>query len=284
MKSTNELIIIRGGGDIATGTIQVLNRAGFAVLVLETESPSAIRRLVALSEAVYDGEYTVEDVTCVCCRDYDQARQVMQSHKVALLVDPQGTSIRDLQPWAVVDAILAKRNLGTRRDMAPKTIALGPGFCAGVDVDRVIETMRGHNLGRIISEGSALPNTGVPGIIGGYGKERVVHSACAGYLYGLVKIGDTVQQGQAMAVISPVRRQTGVVAAIAGDVIVAAPLTGLVRGLIRDGYPVTAGFKIADVDPRESEWANCFTISDKARCIGGAVLTALLQLACQQGE
>lgn len=263
----DNLVIVRGGGDLATGVIQSLTRAGFPILVLETPHPSAIRRYVALSEAVYDGKAVVEDVEGLLCADYDQAREVMAAGKVPLMVDEAGKAIGDWQPWAVVDAILAKRNLGTNRSMAPATVALGPGFTAGVDVDIVIETMRGHNLGRLIYEGMALPNTGTPGIIQGYGKERVLHSPAQGQLYGLVHIADVVQKDQVVAVIRRSGRE---------DLPVRAPLSGLVRGLIRDGYPVTEGFKIADIDPRESQYANCFTISDKARCLGGAVLTALL--------
>lgn len=275
MVKKRKLIIVRGGGDIATGTIQVLNRTGFSVLVLEAEYPSAIRRQVALSEAVYDGRTTVEDTTCVYCQNYEQAQNVMAAHDVALLVDSSGQAVGDLKPWAVVDAILAKYNVGTTKNMAPVTVALGPGFTAGVDVDYVIETMRGHNLGRIISHGKAQPNTGVPGIIGGYGKERVIHSEGNGFLYGLVKIGDIVTKNQAIAKI--ITKPTAASIASQDGILVRASLNGLLRGLIRDGYPVTTGFKIADIDPRESEYANCFTVSDKARCIGGSVLTVLMQ-------
>ena len=158
--------------------------------------------------------------------------------------------------------------------MADKTIALGPGFRAGVDVDLVVETQRGHNLGRIIEKGPATPNTGTPGIIGGYGKERVIHSPAEGKLYGRVKIGDKVEKGQTIAVICTENGE---------EVKVEATLTGLVRGLIRDAYPVTVGFKIADIDPRESEYKNCFTISDKARNIGGSVLEGLMYLEEKQG-
>ena len=269
MKTKRELVIVRGGGDIATGTIQALKRAGYDVLILETEKPSAIRRQVALSEAVYDGTSTVEDVTCVYCHTDGEARLVMDHGNVALMIDADGDSIKKWKPCAVIDAILAKRNVGTKRAMAPITIGLGPGFTAGDDVDVVIETMRGHNLGRIIREGCALPNTGTPGIIAGYGKERVVHAGSTGHLHNLSHIGDSVAKGQAIATI---------VGADGSVYPVLSPLTGLLRGLIRDGYYVTKGLKIADVDPRQSEYKNCFTISDKARCIGGAVVTALLSM------
>ena len=174
------LVIVRGAGDISTGTIHRLFKAGFDVLVLETERPSAIRRRVAFSEAVYDGAATVEGVTATRIADTGEISATLARGEVPLLVDPSGESIRLLRPAAVVDAILAKRNLGTSMDMAPLTVALGPGFMAGRDVRYVIETMRGHDLGRIIASGSATPNTGVPGMIGGYGAERVIHAPAAG--------------------------------------------------------------------------------------------------------
>ena len=259
IQRNEQLVIVRGGGDIATGTISRLFRSGYPVVILEISTPSAIRRQVALSEAVYDGESKVEDVTCIKVESWEEAKEVLtEKKKVPLLVD----------------AILAKKNLGTNRQMADKTIALGPGFSAGVDVDLVVETQRGHNLGRIIEKGPATPNTGTPGIIGGYGKERVIHSPAEGKLYGRVKIGDKVEKGQTIAVICTENGE---------EVKVEATLTGLVRGLIRDAYPVTVGFKIADIDPRESEYKNCFTISDKARNIGGSVLEGLMYLEEKQG-
>lgn len=274
MERKNQWVFVRGGGDIATGTIYKLHKSGYPVLILEIEYPSAIRRQVAFSEAVYDGESQIEGVTCVRVDSFEQAKAVVKEDKIPLLVDAKCDILKEVTPWAVVDAILAKKNLGTNRKMAKKTIGLGPGFIAGEDVNLVIETMRGHNLGRIIESGMATPNTGVPGMIAGYGKERVLHAECAGNLYGKVKIGDTVQKGQVIAVIQDEEREQEV----------KASLTGLVRGLIRDGYPVTRGFKIADIDPRQSEYKNCFTISDKARCIGGAVLEGLLYLEKRQGE
>ena len=202
-----------------------------------------------------------------------------------MIIDPKGRSIEELQPWAVVDASLAKRNLGTNKDMARHVVALGPGFTAGVDADAVIETMGGHDLGRIILEGQAVANTGVPGLIGGYGKERVIHSPAAGRFYGLVSIGRVVEKGQLLGVITKEALPEGYVPKPDDGVPVPASLTGLIRGLIRDSYPVVEDFKIADIDPRQEEMKNCFTISDKARCIGGAVVTALLWLEgrkCQE--
>lgn len=271
------LILVRGGGDLATGTIHRLWSAGLRVLVLEAEHPAAIRRQVALSEAVYAGSARVEDVEAVRM-DVDLAEKknrkelleqemerIWKKDGVPVLVDPAGLSIAALRPAVVVDAILAKKNLGTTKEMAPLVIALGPGFTAGEDVDVVIETKRGHNLGRVIRSGSAVPNTGIPGIIGGYGKERVMHAQAEGILRNAASIGDIVE---ARAVIAEIETEKGTVP-------VEASLSGLLRGLIRDGYPVTKGFKIADIDPRKEELQNCFTISDKARCIAGSVLEVI---------
>lgn len=272
-----DLIVVRGAGDLATGTIHRLKKAGFRLLVLEAEHPAAIRRQVALSEAVYAGSARVEDVEAVRM-DVELAEKknrkelleqemerIWKKDGVPVLVDPAGLSIAALRPAIVVDAILAKKNLGTTKEMAPLVIALGPGFTAGEDVDVVIETKRGHNLGRVIRSGSAVPNTGIPGIIGGYGKERVMHAQAEGILRNAASIGDIVEAG---AVIAEIETENGMVP-------VEASLSGLLRGLIRDGYPVTKGFKIADIDPRKEELQNCFTISDKARCIAGSVLEVI---------
>ncbi len=272
-----DLIVVRGAGDLATGTIHRLKKAGFRLLVLEAEHPAAIRRQVALSEAVYAGSARVEDVEAVRM-DVDLAEKknrkelleqemerIWKKDGVPVLVDPAGLSIAALRPAVVVDAILAKKNLGTTKEMAPLVIALGPGFTAGEDVDVVIETKRGHNLGRVIRSGSAVPNTGIPGIIGGYGKERVMHAQAEGILRNVASIGDIVE---ARAVIAEIETENGTVP-------VEASFSGLLRGLIRDGYPVTKGFKIADIDPRKEELQNCFTISDKARCIAGSVLEVI---------
>lgn len=272
-----DLIVVRGAGDLATGTIHRLKKAGFRLLVLEAEHPAAIRRQVALSEAVYAGSARVADVEAVRM-DVDLAEKknrkelleqemerIWKKDGVPVLVDPAGLSIAALRPAVVVDAILAKKNLGTTKEMAPLVIALGPGFTAGEDVDVVIETKRGHNLGRVIRSGSAVPNTGIPGIIGGYGKERVMHAQAEGILRNAASIGDIVE---ARAVIAEIETENGTVP-------VEASLSGLLRGLIRDGYPVTKGFKIADIDPRKEELQNCFTISDKARCIAGSVLEVI---------
>lgn len=257
---TNDIIIIRGGGDLATGVIQKFHRSGFKVLVLETDKPTAIRRTVALCEAVYTGNIKVEDISCVRIESLQEMCACHERRIVPLLVDPHCESLRQIKPAAVLDITLAKRNFGTCREMAPVTIGFGPGFCAGKDVHAVIETMRGHNLGRLILEGEALPNTGIPGDICGKTAQRVIHAPIAGTITHRHKIGDVVQEGDILFKT--------------GDVESAAPFTGLLRGLIREGLHVPKGMKVADIDPRLD--VDCYTISDKARCLGGSGLEAYL--------
>ena len=260
--SEENIIVVRGGGDLASGVIHRLYRCGYKVLILESERPSAIRREVSFCEAVYDGEAFVEGVLSHKIEDISECDKVWKLKEIPLLVDETGESISCLKPAAVIDGILAKRNLGTSREMAPLTIALGPGFTAGEDVDHVVETKRGHDLGRIIEEGEAFPNTGIPGIIAGAGKERVIHSPAAGVIRNQSKIADLVEKGQVIATVDGTP--------------VYASLTGILRGIIRDGYQVDKGMKIADIDPRKEEKKNCNTISDKARCIAGSVVEILL--------
>lgn len=259
-----DIIIVRGGGDIATGTIHKLVQCGFKVLVLEIEKPSAIRINVAFCQAVYDKIKVIEDCCCELCHSLDKAYDVMNQGRVAMMIDVEGKIIQEVKPLAVVDAILAKKNLGTHRHMAPITIGLGPGFKAGEDVDAVIETMRGHDLGRVIYQGKAMKNTGAPGLIKGYGKERVIHAPVEGIVKTCKKITDQVKTGDVIAMID--------------DYPVCASMDGILRGLIHDGYKVHKGFKMADIDPRIDEVKNCFTISDKARCIAGGVVEAIMHL------
>ena len=297
----NLLIICRGAGDLATGIIHRLHRAGHRVIALETDYPAAIRRQVSFCEAVYDGSAAVEGVTarlvpaladaetdtetCSGINDTPAAHivsekwdssaieAVLEAGEVPLLIDPKGESIALLKPDVVVDAIIAKKNLGTTIDMAPLVIGVGPGFTAGQDVHLVIESMRGHNLARIITDGMAQPNTGVPGNIAGFTSERVIHAPAAGYIHDVRKIGDIVQKGDEIARIYPDKESYD--NALSEYVPVNATITGIIRGLIREGYCFREGFKIADIDPRESELTNCFTISDKARNIAGSVLEAV---------
>ena len=262
MKKQNTRLVGRGGGDLASGVIHRLYRSGYHVLILEGRKPSAIRRRVAFCEAVYDDETAVEGVVSQLISDMTRCEEVWKAGKIPIMTDESGEAIKKMKPDAVIDAILAKKNLGTTKDMAPLTIGLGPGFEAGKDVDYVVETQRGHNLGRIITKGSAAPNTGIPGIIAGYGKERVIHSPAAGVIHNLSQIADLVEKDQVIAMV--------------GETPVYASLTGVLRGIIKEGYEVPKGMKIADIDPRKEQKKNCDTISDKARCIAGSVLEILL--------
>ena len=269
MRNKDDIIIVRGGGDIASGAIQKLYRSGFKVLVLETETPSAIRRKVAFCEAVYEKEIEIEGIKARLVANDEDIQNCWDNDIVPVMIDSRGKVIERLKPLAVVDGILAKQNFGTKRSMAPITVALGPGFSAPEDVDIVIETMRGHNLGRIIEEGRASENTGVPGIIAGVGIERVIYSDYSGVITNIEKIGNVVEKGDVIAVV--------------GDNEIYASISGVLRGIIRDGYKVKKGLKIADIDPRISEKDNCFTISDKARNIGGTVLESILYLKKKKG-
>ncbi|HEY8892160.1 MAG TPA: selenium-dependent molybdenum cofactor biosynthesis protein YqeB [Clostridium sp.] len=260
----NDIVIVRGGGDLASATIQKLYRSGFRVLVLEVPEPTAIRRSVSFSEAIYESEVEIEGIRALHVYSISEIENAWSNRKVPVIIDAEGKYIKELNPKIVVDAIIAKKNMGTTKDMAGITIALGPGFSAGYDVDIVIETTRGHNLGRLIFNGEAAKNTGIPGNIMGYSKERVIHSTSSGVMKNVLGIGDVVKKDEVIAYI--------------GDNEVKATISGLLRGIIRSGSFVTKGFKIADIDPRATENINCYTISDKARSIAGGVLEAILYL------
>ena len=237
------LVEIRGAGDIATGIALRLHRAGCKVVMCDLPTPTSIRRTVCFSEAIRLGECEVEGVRARLAHSLAEARTIVVSGEVAVLVDPEGASARELRPAVLVDAILAKRNLGTTMDMAPVVIGVGPGFTAGRDCHAVVETKRGHYLGQVILDGSAAPNTGIPGVI-----EPVL------------QIGDVVRAGQ--------------VAATVAGVPMTCTIDGVLRGLLQAGVEVTAGMKSGDIDPR-CERAHCFTASDKARAVGGGVLEAI---------
>ena len=267
----DELVIVRGAGDLATGIVYSLYKAHLKVIVLETQYPSSIRRRVALSEAVYDGESKVEDIESVLVKSYEEALNIIANQnykKIPILIDPNCDILKNIKPTFLIDAIIAKKNLGTNKSMAKYTIALGPGFTAGKDCDIVIETMRGHNLGRMYLEGETIPNTGIPGNIGGKEAERVIHASSDGIIENVKNIGDFVKEKEVIAYINNNNEKIEVLAAF----------DGLLRGIIRDGFKVHKGLKIADIDPRKSEYDNCFTISDKARNLGGSVLTAMMYL------
>lgn len=259
----DKLIVVRGAGDIATGTIVGLRKANYPVLALETARPVAVRRQVALSEAIYDGEKTVDGVSAIRVDSVADVWPAIEAGKVPVLVDEAGTAIDKLRPAAVIDGIIAKRNLGISRKMAPLTIAFGPGFVAGEDVDYVIETMRGETLGKIYREGAAIPNTGIPGEIGGYCEERVLRAPVPGVFTNVRKLGDVVEAEEVVAYVT----------AFDGEVHeVRARISGFVRGLLRDGFEVTKGFKCGDVDPRMEEVGNYDKITDKAQKIASSTI------------
>lgn len=261
-----KLIIVRGAGDIATGVIHKLNRCGFNVLALEVKYPVSIRRKVCFSEAIYDGEVYIDGVTCKFVNNEEELKEAFLRKKTCVTIDPEGILINKLKPKVVIDAIIAKKNLGTTINMAPITIGLGPGFKAGYDVDFVIETMRGHDLGRIIFNGYAIKNTGIPGDINGFSKERVIHSSESGVIKNICEIGDLVYKNQ---VIAKIENGTN-------SIDVLATMDGILRGIIRNNSKIKKYLKIADIDPRVAEIKNCETISDKARCIAGGVLEAIM--------
>lgn len=264
--SHHQWVAIRGAGDIATGVALRLFHAGFKIIMLEVEKPTVIRRSVAFAQAIFDGEMVVEGVTAKRVASADEAITVAESGVIPVLVDPLCDAMNRLKPGCVVDAILAKENLGTRRDMAPITIALGPGFTAGKDCHAVIETNRGHWLGQVIYAGCAQENTGIPGNIMGHTARRVIRAPVAGIMRGCVQLGDLVSEGEVIAYI--------------GETAIEAPLAGMVRGLLNDGLAVSGGFKIGDIDPRGAS-ADFNSVSDKARAIGGGVLEAVMTLMHQ---
>ncbi|MBR1659310.1 MAG: EF2563 family selenium-dependent molybdenum hydroxylase system protein [Oscillospiraceae bacterium] len=261
------LTIIRGAGDIASGIALRLRRAGIQVVMTELPFPTTIRRTVAFSDAVVKGEQAVEDVTARRAENAEEAARYLAQGILPVLVDPACACREQLKPEALVDAILAKRNLGTVITDAPIVVGVGPGFTAGVDCHAVVETMRGHTLGRVIYVGSALPNTNIPGLIGGFAGERVLRAPADGVFHGTRRIGDSVRVGE-------------VVGTVAG-LPMTATIDGVLRGLIADGVPVTKGMKSGDVDPRgKPEY--CRTASDKALAVGGGVLEAILHFSYEK--
>lgn len=255
-----KVVLVRGGGDLATGVILRLHRSGYRVIVLETEQPTVIRTTVSLAQAMYSGTVEVEGIQARLCFSVKEAFNVLDESRIPILCDPAMETLKEINPMCVVDAIMAKRNLGTRIEDAPFVIALGPGFEAGVDADVVIETKRGHSLGRIIRKGCAIPNTGIPGLVDGFGKERVLHSHKSGIFKAACKVGDMVSKGSIIAWVD--------------EEPLLAPIDGKLRGLLNSGLTVSEYFKVADIDPRGEE-ADHTTVSEKAYAIAGAVLEAL---------
>lgn len=253
-------ILIRGGGDLATGIAARLYHSGHNILMTEREAPLTVRRTVAFSRAVYEGSAKVEDMEARLVHSLDEAYAVMGDGNIALIVDEAAEIRKEFCPDVVVDAILAKKNLGTKITDAPLVVGVGPGFYAGQDCHCVVETKRGHTLGQVIYDGAALPNTGVPGEVGGYTTERLLKASGDGVMEPLISIGDMVEKGQ--------------IAAYTGGEPVYAAMSGMVRGMLQKGVSVVKGMKIGDIDAR-CEKEHCWTISDKARAIGGGVLEAV---------
>ncbi len=257
------LVLIRGAGDLASGIALRLFRAGMRLVMTDLPTPTAIRRTVCFSEAIRHGTASVEDVSAIFTATAEEAEAASRQGKIAVLADPSGACIETLRPDAVVDAILAKRNLGTCISHAPVVVGVGPGFIAGKDCHAVVETMRGHYLGRVILSGGAAPNTAIPGLIGGYAGERVLRAPDDGVFRQLLEIGHMVQPGD--------------VAGMVNGKPMACTIGGVLRGILPDGTPVKAGMKSGDVDPR-GDIAHCRCVSDKALAVGGGVLEAILQL------
>ncbi len=261
---TGLTVCIKGAGEMASAVAWRLFMVNIRnILMLEIPQPLAVRRRVSFCEAVYDGSQTVEGVQALRVDSMGSLADAWKQGKIAVAVDPRRDLQRLVRPDVVVDAILAKKNLGTSICEAPRVIALGPGFQAGRDAHFVIETNRGHDLGRVISKGSAAPNTGIPGNIGGYTEERVLRAPGAGIFMPVREIGDRIKRGEIIGRIEGLE--------------VEARLDGVLRGLIRPGVHVTEGLKIGDIDPRGGE-VSCDTISDKARAVAGAVLEAILRV------
>ncbi|HWO40983.1 MAG TPA: selenium-dependent molybdenum cofactor biosynthesis protein YqeB [Candidatus Eisenbacteria bacterium] len=261
MRLSDLTVLVRGGGEMGSGIAHRLHQSHMRVLITETAAPTAVRRTVAFAEAVYEGEQTVEGVKAVRIEDPDGAKDVWSGNAIPLIVDPHAGCRGRLEPRVLVDAVMAKKNSSTRITDAPLVIGVGPGFTAGVNAHAVVESNRGYYLGRVIWDGSAEPDTGAPAPVGGHTYARVLRAPRPGRFSALKAIGDFAACGEVIGEVegAPVR----------------AEISGIVRGLIRDGIRVAQGLKIGDIDPR-GERGYCYVISDKARAIGGGVLEAIL--------
>ncbi len=261
--SMNKRIVMRGGGDLATAVAQKLLRSGFEVIICELDAPKTVRRTVALSNAIYEGTFAVEDVKGIYTHSLKLAEQVLKDRDIPILTLPEDAIMAYFKPFAFVDATLSKRKVNYDINYVPIVIGLGPNINAGKEAHIVIETARGHDLGRLIVNGEAKVNTHIPGDIGGYTHERVMHAPCSGKLMGLRKIGDSVSKGE-------------IIATVDGQPVV-AKISGVIRGMIHEAVPITEGLKLGDIDPRNDP-QYCYTISDKGRNIAGGVLEAILIL------
>jgi xanthine dehydrogenase accessory factor len=262
MTAGGRVVLIRGAGEMATGVAYRLLQARFRVCLLEIPRPMAVRRTVSFCEAVYCGEMDVEGVVARRIGGPREIEAVWREGKIPVLIDPEAKGTREfLKPDVVVDAILAKQNLGTAKTDAPLVVGLGPGFTAGADVHAVVETNRGHHLGRVLWRGAAEPDTGVPGEVGGSTEGRVLRAPRDGVFHVRKTIGESVSEGTPVALVD--------------DSPVIAAIPGMIRGMLHDGLRVERGVKVGDIDPRGRK-EYCFTISEKARSIGGGVLEAIL--------
>lgn len=257
------MALIKGAGDLATGIAYRLKKSGFDIVMTEIHKPTTVRRTVAFSQAVFDNEIVIEGIKGVKVNNINEIYEEIREGNIPIIIDENAEIIKELSPDVVVDAIIAKQNLGTSIEDAPIVIGVGPGFEAKVDCHLVVETKRGHYLGKVIEEGSAIPNTGVPGNIGGYTKERIIRASSNGKIKPVVAIGDFVKKGDIVAYIDGVE--------------VLSEIDGIVRGMLQEGIEVFKGMKSGDIDPR-CEKDHCFTISDKARSIGGGVLEAIMYM------
>ena len=261
MELEQTLILVKGAGDLGTGVAWRLHKAGFPVIITELPQPLVVRRTVAFASAVYEGQIAVEGMTAWRAESFDEAAGLLKDGILPVLVDPQTAAREFFAPGVLVDAVMAKRNTGTRLADAPFVLALGPGFTPNVDCHAVIETQRGHDLGRVLWDHPAEPNSGTPGEIGGRSSERVLRAPVDGAVKAVKQIGDAVNVDELVARV--------------GQGEVRTPIAGILRGLVHDGLAVSAGVKIGDVDPRAKR-ENCFTISDKSLAIGGGALEAVL--------
>ncbi len=309
MANTRPVVVVKGGGDLGTGVAYRLFMCGFRVAVLEQPAPTAIRRCVAFASAVDEGRIVVEGVEARRVESVAEMRRALRHRRwvPVLVVEERAakrpplrrqrrTNVRTTRPDVLVDATLVKqrRLITTSRRDARLTIALGPGFVAGRDVDAVIETSRGHDLGRVIRHGRASPDTGTPGDIAGRGSERVLRATATGLLHGVRKIGARVRRGDVVAWIVRERRAGASPAPTNNKTRIGtrefvrstrksirAGVSGILRGLMADGRVVTKGLKIGDVDPRGTR-RHAFTMSDKARAVAGGVHEVITKWLNQQ--
>jgi len=262
------VVLIRGGGDLASGVALRLHRGGLRIAMTELPEPLVVRRLVSFAEAVYQGQVIVEGVTARLVDDLAGAMAILERGQIPVLVDPQADSLRSLRtvlpvgtPVVLVDARMTKRPSEVQMGLAELVIGLGPGFAAGENCHAVVETQRGHCLGRVIWQGEPLSDTGIPERVANHGAERVLRAPADGVLRAYASIGDHLQAGQ-------------VVAEVAGQS-VSAPFQGVLRGLVHPGAHVWRDLKIGDVDPRDDP-RYCRLVSDKSLAVGGGVLEAIL--------